>query len=43
MSDGTLATAVEKHPKMTSVLFVLLFLLTQVGTAAANNGGYVGP
>ena len=35
---------IAKHPRMMGVLFVLMMLLTQVGTVAAGNGGtIVGP
>jgi len=32
-----------EHPKMAGALFTLLMLLSQAGTAAANNNVYAGP
>jgi hypothetical protein len=46
MVDRTTLTAyLNDHPKMTGVLFTVLMLLTQVGTAAADANGefYAGP
>jgi hypothetical protein len=44
MSEEDLAAFMAKHPRMTSILFAALILLTQVGAAAAENGQtYTGP
>jgi hypothetical protein len=41
MSDGTLTQYVAEHPKLISVLFTVLVLLSQAGAVAA--GGIHGP
>jgi hypothetical protein len=43
MTDDTLAAYLAEHPKTTGVLWTLLTLLTQAGTVAASDGGYIGP
>jgi len=43
MSDTTMREYLAEHPKMAGALFTLLMLLTQAGSAAANNNAYFGP
>ncbi|WP_439954815.1 DUF7503 family protein [Halomarina rubra] len=43
MSDSTVSTYVAEHPKMAGVLFTMLLMLTQAGSAAASAGTIVGP
>jgi hypothetical protein len=43
MSDTTMREYLAEHPKMAGALFTLLMLLSQAGTAAANNNAYPGP
>lgn len=43
MSDNKIMTHMAKHPKATGILFTVLFLLAQAGSAAANESGWVGP
>lgn len=43
MSDNRIMTHVAEHPKATGILFTVLFLLAQAGSAAANETGWVGP
>lgn len=42
MSDGTIATRMAKHPKLTGALLTVLLALTQSGVVAAG-GHYPGP
>lgn len=44
MYESTVADYLAEHPKMTGVLFTVLLLLTQSGTAAAGAARvYAGP
>jgi hypothetical protein len=44
MSDTTLTAYVAEHPKMAGVLFTILLLLSQAGSAMAGHGtSYPGP
>lgn len=44
MYESTVADYLAEHPKMTGVLFTVLLLLTQSGTAAAGAAQvYIGP
>lgn len=38
MTDNTLRTSLESHPRIVGVLFTVLVLLAQAGTAAAGVG-----
>ena len=42
-SDGRLQVYLAQHPRMMGVLFTLLLLLTQVGTAVASTSGGTTP
>ena len=43
MSDDTaFRNYLAAHPKMTGVLFTILLLLSQAGSAAAGHGGSIG-
>lgn len=37
MSDQTLRTYLEENPRMIGALFTIVLVLSQAGTAAANN------
>jgi hypothetical protein len=41
-NDSTVTNFLAKHPKMTGVLFTMLLLVSQAGTAAAG-GAVAGP
>jgi hypothetical protein len=44
MADDTLTAYVAEHPKMAGVLFTILLLLSQAGSAMAGHGtSYPGP
>lgn len=44
MSDNTIADYLAENPKMTGVLFTMMLLLTQTGSAVAGkSGAYPGP
>lgn len=38
MSDSTMATYLKENPRLMGVLFTLMLLLSQAGTAAAGSG-----
>ncbi|SEO53481.1 hypothetical protein SAMN04487948_103121 [Halogranum amylolyticum] len=39
--NETMAAYLKQHPRMTGVLFTMLLLLSQAGTALANNSGAI--
>lgn len=41
-NDGELAEYVAEHPRMIGVVFTVLLLLSQAGSAAANLGSTIG-
>ncbi|WP_267902892.1 DUF7503 family protein [Halomarina oriensis] len=43
MSDTNVSTYIAEHPKMAGVLFTMLLLLSQAGSAAASAGAIRGP
>jgi hypothetical protein len=43
MSEEKLAAFLQEHPRMTTILFAALLLLTQGTAMAGNNGTYTGP
>jgi hypothetical protein len=43
MSDSKASTYLAEHPKMAGVLFTMLLLLSQAGSAAASAGTIRGP
>jgi hypothetical protein len=42
-NDSTVTNFLAKHPKMTGVLFTMLLLVTQAGTAVAGGSASMGP
>ena len=43
MNQDKLAAFLQEHPRMTTVLFAALLLMTQGAAMAGNNGTYTGP
>jgi hypothetical protein len=43
MNEEKLATFLQEHPRMTTVLFAALLLMTQGAAMAGNNASYTGP
>lgn len=43
MSKKAIKQFLAEHPRLTSVLFTLMLLLSQVGTVIANGDGHPGP
>lgn len=43
MTEKDIAEFLQEHPRLTTIMFAALLLLTQGTALAANNSGYQGP